>query len=106
MPTSRYLDIGRPISRYWTLRAPGSLLHHKFDFVNVGLALPSAGDLNESCPLQLLDELAHARLAHTHVGGEPLLTRKTTVVVPGVMQEHRIGDLRTKAQLAILENKI
>src|SRR5207244_503914 len=106
MPASRYLDIGPPISRYWTLRVPRTPFHYRFDFVQVGLALSASGDLDEVCALQLLDELADARLAHAHVGGEPLLTGEAAVVVPGVMQEHRIGDLRAEAQRAVFENEI
>src|SRR5207245_10424362 len=66
----------------------------------------AAGDLDKVRALQLLDELADPRLAHAHVGGEPFLAREATVVVPGVMQKHRIGDLRSKAQRAIFQDEI
>ena len=81
-------------------------LHHELDFVEVGLALAPAGDLDEIGFLQLLDEFADARLAHAHVGGEPILTGEAAVVVPGVMQEHRIGDFGAEAQFGIFQNEI
>src|SRR3954449_7143257 len=98
MPISRYLDIGPPISRYWTLRVSRSPLHDKLDFVQIGFALSPASDLDEVRFLQLLDEFADSRLAHAHVGAEPFLTRETTLVMPRVMQKHRIGHLRAEAQ--------
>src|SRR5437016_6047950 len=106
MPASQYLDIGGPISRYLALRIPGSALHHKLYFIQVGFALSPPSDFDKLCSLQLLNELTDARLAHPHVGREPFLAGEATVVVPGVMQEHGIGDLRTEAEVAILENEI
>src|SRR5947209_656061 len=102
MPIGRYLDIGPPISRYWTLRVLGSALHHKLDFVQVGFALSPTSDFDKLRALQFFDELADPRLAHAHIGREPLLTGEATVVMPGIMQEHGVCDFCTEAELAIL----
>jgi hypothetical protein len=106
MPVGQYLDIGPPISRYLASSFLGRPLHHKFDLIQVGLPLAATGDLNEARPFQLLDELADPRLAHAHVAREPLLAGKATVVVPGVVQEHGIGDFGAQAQLRVLEDEI
>src|ERR1700722_12802093 len=98
--------MGPPISRYSRSRLLGRLLYHVSKLVQIGSPLPSAGDLNETCRLQLLDEFADARLAHAHVFGEPLLPRKAAVIVPGVVQKHRIGDFSAEAEVAVFENEI
>ena len=106
MPLYRYPDIGGQISghsRSWLL---GCFLHHVPEFIQVGPPLPPPSDLDESRHLQLFDELADTRLAHPHVGGQSLLSGKTVIVVPGVVEKHRVCDFGTKTQARIFENEI
>src|SRR5260370_127576 len=79
---------------------------HEIDPVEVGFALPPAGDPDEAGSLQFLDELVHPRDAHAHVMRQAILAGEATVVVPGEMQEHRIGNLGAQAEGAIAENEI
>src|ERR1700688_1753448 len=43
---------------------------------------------------------------HAHVCGQRLLTGKAVIVVPSIVQEHRIGDFGSKAEVGIFENEI
>src|SRR5579884_630971 len=106
MPPEQYLDIDGPISRYSRLGILALLLYHVAEFVEVGLALPAAGDLDEAGRLEFLDELADARLAHAHVDCESFLAWEAPIVMPAVVDEHGIGDLRTEAEVCFLQYEI
>jgi hypothetical protein len=106
MPTCRYPDIGPPISGYSLLLIFGALLHNKLYLIEIGFALTAARDFDETCRLQFLDEFAHSGLAHAHVRGQALLTGEATVIVPGIVQKHRVRYFSTEAELAVFKNEI
>jgi hypothetical protein len=94
---SRKLDISRPDSRfrYTEIKiSTARLLHNEMRFVDIDLALTTSCDLDQSSFFQFFDEFVSVRRTHTHVTAKPILALETAVVLPCVMQEQCIGDLR------------
>ena len=76
------------------------------DGVKIGFTLTPATDGDQTGGLQFRDQLGHPDTRQAHVTGQPVLTGKTTVVMPGVAQEHGIGDLGPDGNFRIAEDEV
>ena len=74
--------------------------------VDVGFALPSALDADQSGAFKFADKLGHAGPAHAHVNRQPILAGKTRIVVPRIAQKHGVSHFRTGRQIGIFQNEI
>ena len=78
----------------------------KMDRVKVGFALSTTLNADQSSPLQLGDQLGDTGPGHAHVRRQPFLTWKTGLIVPGVAEEHGIGNFGADGQFGVFEDEI
>jgi len=83
-----------------------SRLHLKMDGVNVGSSLSPALNAYQAGLFQFPHKLGHARPAHAHVLGQPILSRKARIIVPRVAQKHGIGHFGAQRQLGVFQDEI
>ena len=76
------------------------------DRIKVRFTLPPAFNGHKPGTLQFTDKFGHARPAHAHVLSQTILPRKTRIIVPGVAQEHGVGDLCTDGKGWVFEDEI
>src|SRR3982750_518757 len=74
--------------------------------VDIGLAQATALDCEEPLFLEFLKVRHHAASAYTSVVGKDLLARKTTVSLPGVAEQHHIGELGAGSDVGPAKNGV
>src|SRR5580698_6998281 len=99
----RHLDVDIPTSELSQTRF---FSYHELYLVQIRLPLPTPPDFNQSGSLQLFHKFVDPRTAHGHVFGKAILPRKTLVIVPSIVQKHRIGYLRTWTKRVVFKNEV
>ena len=80
--------------------------HLEVDGVKVGFALSPALDADQASRFEFRDQLRHAHSAHAHVLGQSILPGKAGVIVPGVAEEHRVGNFGSDGKVRVFEDEI
>ena len=83
-----------------------SRLHLEMDGVKVRFPLSPALDRHQTGGFQFGDQLGDTRPGHAHVLRQPVLSRKTGIVVPGVAQKHGVGDLGANGDIRVFQDEI
>ena len=76
------------------------------NLVNICFALAPTLDGYQPRLFQFSDQLGDARPGQAHVIRQPVLPRKARIIMPGVAQEHGVGDFGTHRQACIFQNEI
>ena len=76
------------------------------DGVKVGFPLPPPFNSDQAGAFQFPHKFGHAGAAHAHVLRQPILARKTGIIVPGIAQKHGVGDLGTNGEVGVFEDEI
>ena len=74
--------------------------------VQVGLAKTTLGDLQEAAPLQLLQVCTDAAVGGAHVFRKLDLPWKAGVVVPGILEKHRVSELSPDRYIFVGEHEV
>lgn len=78
----------------------------KVDRVEVGLPQATALNADERVIGEFGDELRHAGYTHAHVPRQSFLPWKAEVVVPGVREEHRIGEFGADREIGVAQDEV
>ena len=76
------------------------------DGVKVRFSLSPALDGHQTGLLQSGDQLGDTRPGHAHVLRQPVLPRKTRIVVPGVAQKHGVSDFCAHGNVRVFQDEI
>ena len=82
------------------------LLHGEMKSIQISLAQPAAFNAEQPCSLELLHPSVDTSLGTANIFSESFLSRKTATVIPGILEKHRVRDLRSHTELCIFKNKI
>ena len=74
--------------------------------IDVGFAKTALHDFKKAGRLQLLEICAHTSLPRANVFRKPLLTRKTSIVCPCVLEEHGVGHLAADGEFLVGQDEI
>lgn len=74
--------------------------------VEIALAQPATLDRNQARLPQLLDATVDVSLTDTHVFSESQLSRKATVLFPGIFEQHHVHELGPRGNLAVVQQEI
>src|SRR5580704_11962838 len=92
--TTRSANFRHPDVQIFYIWSSATACCQQVKLIEICLPLAAPPDGDELLPLQLLNVGVGAVSRYAHVHGEPLLARKTIILLPGILQQHRIHELR------------
>lgn len=81
-------------------------LNGEMETIEVGLAETPLGDLQKLGRLKLFEIRAHAAIGSPHVVRKFDLSGEACVLVPGIFEEHRIGELSADRDVLLGEDEV